>query len=266
MRHELYCYIRLIGAYIRGRTVHRFGILLYIFGIMLVYLSSFAGIWVILNRFHTIGDWEFGQIAFIYILTLISYGVRNLFLIQFRNLSTMVKMGEIDQILIRPMNPFLYIMGNRFELGGFSHITLGMVLLFLLRDQFGIVWNLTNLIYIVLAILSAALVQGAITVAIGTTAFFITDATGLATFYNGLREFIWYPVTLYNNVIKFILFLVCPLAFASYVPAGIFLDHPEYLILPPWVWKASLLVGLVLFVGAYQFWKLGLRKYHSTGS
>ncbi|AZR74379.1 hypothetical protein BBF96_13875 [Anoxybacter fermentans] len=266
MRHTLLCCIKLIKAQIKGQMTHNWSFVVYVFSIMVVYASTLAGIWVILKRFTIINDWTYGQIAFIYILSLLSYGVRSLFFTPFRFLGILVKSGDMDNFLIRPINPFIYIMSCKFQPYSLSHILLGVILFWLLKDQFGITWNLTNIIYFILAVLSGALVQSAITIVIGSLAFFITETEGLDWIYNGFKEFIWYPVSLYNNVVKFILFFVIPLAFASYVPAGIFLDHPEYLIFPKWVWKISLLVGVVLILGAYGFWNIGLRHYQSTGS
>jgi ABC-2 type transport system permease protein len=63
-----------------------------------------------------------------------------------------------------------------------------------------------------------------------------------------------------------LLSFILPLAFASYVPAGIFLDNQEYSTLPKWIWRLSILFGLVFFMIAYAFWKKALKHYQSTGS
>lgn len=266
LNRNLKCYFALIKAYIAGSLLGKWSLCLYILGIFLMYLSSFIGLWLIMRRFHYINGWAFGDILIIFSISLISYGFRNLFFIQFRRLGIMIKDGSLAVILTRPLNPFLYIMGNRFELGGISHVTLGILLLFIFKKEINVAWGIHNLVYFGLALISATLVQGGVTVFIGSTAFFLTETTGLDRIYNGMREFIWYPISLYNTLLKVVLFCIVPLAFASYVPAGIFLNKPEYQQYPKWIWEASLLAGLVIFLLAYKFWEFSLNRYQSTGT
>lgn len=266
MKYSLKCYFNIIMAYIRSRMVNRWSLLLFLLGIFLVNFATFASIWVILKRFGSIRGWTFGEISLIYIIAAISFGFRNQLFFQFRETGLMIKRGELDQILIRPTNPFIYIMSNKFDLGGFAYIILGITLLFLFRREIGITWTFTNIVFFIIAIISATLVQGAITIFIGTTAFFLEETAGLDAVYNNLRQFIWYPITIFNDVIKFVFLFIIPLAFASFVPAGIFLNNNDYAVFPKWVWQLSLLSGVVLFTISYAYWKMGLKHYQSTGT
>jgi ABC-2 type transport system permease protein len=256
----------LTKAYLTGGLIHKFSPALYLFGLTMVYLSSFLSVWIILSKFGTINDWTLGQIVFIYMICLISYGLRCMFFMQFAELGNLVKNGELDRVLVRPVNPLVHIMGSRFEAGGLSHIFAGSFLFVMFYKQFQIDWTLMNIFYFGLAIVSAALVQGAITIIIGTCSFFLVDIGGINALYKSLREFTFYPVTLYNGVVKFALFFVIPLAFASYVPAGPFLNHPEFLYFPKWFWRVLLLSGVVFIGIAYRFWKFGIKYYQSTGN
>jgi ABC-2 type transport system permease protein len=264
--HSFTVFFNLVAAFFRNQIVTRWSFVLFLVGYALLHLTSFLTISIIMDRFKEINNWNFTEVAFIYIIVLMSFGLRSTFFSQFRNIKNLVKTGGLDTILIKPVNPFLYLMGNGIELGGIIEISVGIVLLITINPQLYIVWNWVTILLFILIILSAALVQAAVTIMIGTTSFFFLESSGLERLYNAFREFIWFPVTLYNKIIQVILFTIIPLAFASYVPAGALLQHHEYSIFPRYVWQISLLMGVVLFIIAYCFWKIGLQHYESTGS
>jgi len=74
-------------------------------------------------------------------------------------------------------------------------------------------------------------------------------------------RFIDLPLDVYNPVITFILTFIVPIAFINYYPAELFLGKgfSAFAYLTP-------IVGLISFVIAYNFWKIGLKNYTSTGS
>lgn len=266
MRRALYCYRKLVAAYWKSRFVHPISPVIHTIGLGLTYFSSFLGLWIILERFGNIGGWAKGQIVFIYGLSLASYGIRCLFFIPFTDLPPMINQGSFDRYLLRPVNPFIQIMGSRFDPGSFAHLGVGLLLIFIFRNDMGVRWDFPALFWTGLALCSAGLVQGAITVAISVSSFFLQSVDALNGLYGNLRTFVYYPVTLYNRMVQAVLFFIIPLAFASYVPAGAVLSNGEYDKLPLLVWRLLLLAGPVFLFLASRFWKLGIRHYQSTGS
>jgi ABC-2 type transport system permease protein len=266
MGQAFFCYRKLVGAYWKSRFVHPISPVIHTIGLGLTYFSSFLGLWIVLDRFGAIGGWGKGQIVFIYGISLASYGIRCLFFIPFTDLPPMINQGNFDRCLLRPVNPFIQVMGSRFDPGSFAHLGVGILMIFLFRKDMGVSWNLPALCWTALALCSAGLTQGAITVVIGTSAFFLQSTGALNGLYGNLRSFIRYPVTLYNRTVQAVLFFVIPLAFASYVPAGVVLSNEEYDAAPRFFWRLLLLAGPAFLVLAYRFWLFGIRRYQSTGS
>ncbi len=263
---DLKSYFHSIKLYIKSTLIFRGSLSLFFIGLFVLYFTSFAGIWILLHKFKSISYWTFGQIIFIFSLSLISYGVRNLLFFQFRLVGNMVKNGEIDRHLLKPINTVLSIMGSRLEIGGLVHIFLGIVLLIFFKKEIDISYTFVNSTWLILVIFCGSLVQGGITIIIGTMAFFIVDTRGLDQLYNGFREFIWYPINMYDKFIQAILIFIIPLAFVSFFPAGIFLENEFYGSYPTFVWKILLLVNVIFFIASIRFFYFGLKKYNSTGS
>lgn len=266
MGRIFFCYRKLVGAYWKSRFVHPISPIIHTIGLGLTYFSSFLGLWIVLDRFGSIGGWSKGQIVFIYGISLASYGIRCLFFIPFTDLPALINQGNFDRFLLRPLNPFVQIMGNRFDPGSFAHLGVGILTIFIFRNETGVDWNFSALLWTFLALCSAGLVQGAITVAISVCGFFMQNVDSLNGLYGNLRAFIQYPVTLYNRFVQAVLFFVIPLAFASYVPAGAVLSNAEYNAWPDWFWRVLLLSGPVFLALVYRLWLFGIRRYQSTGS
>ena len=80
-------------------------------------------------------------------------------------------------------------------------------------------------------------------------------------FGSGGREFGRYPFRIYGEGVLKLLTYVVPLALFQYYPLLYILGRSadvRLLLLP--------LAGFVFFVPCYAFFRLGLRKYKSTGS
>lgn len=261
------CFFVLMRADLKSRMIYKLSPFLYIFGLILLYISAFLGNYIMLTKFKNIDGWEYGQIIFIYVFCLVSYGVRSIFFNHFTNLGGMILDGSLDNILIKPMNSFVYLVGSHFEIGGFSHIIAGGIIFFKFNHLFGVTWNVKNIIFYIIAIICASLVQSSITVIIGSCAFFVEQNEGLRRLYEGFRQFIYYPVTLYNKYIQVVLFCILPLAFATFIPAAVFLNHPVYNIMSKTSWLLFLvgITGLlsVIAVGVFNF---GLSHYKSSGT
>ena len=116
------------------------------------------------------------------------------------------------------------------------------------------------------AILGAALIQAAILVVVGTMSFWLVKNTATYSLLNCFNNFLDYPITIYSKSIQAFLTFVIPVAFVNYYPAHYFLDKTGDNLFFPALQYGTPVVGIVLFLLAYQFWKIGVNKYESTGS
>lgn len=239
---------------------------IYISCLALGYLSSFASVWVITQKFKEINGWSFGEISLVYLICLISSGISTSFFSAFRSIGSKVENGSLDLVLIKPLNPLLNLMGTEFRLAGLGNIIAGLIVLIGFRNEIAVKFTLINCLLFIIAVLGGALIHGGLLLIIGAMSTKFVRINGIDDIYSAFRDFSNYPVVFYNRVIQFVMYMIIPMAFASYVPAGMFLDNNDYNILPKIVWYLSPLVGVLYFSIAYMFWVFILRKYESTGS
>jgi ABC-2 type transport system permease protein len=133
--------------------------------------------------------------------------------------------------------------------------------------KLGVPLTFSNVVFLLLTLAGGALIQGAAFIITNTPAFWIVKNNRLQSLFMGIpSSFIRYPISAYNKVIQIILTVVLPYAFINFYPAQHFLRKEEFLMFSPVLQYATPIVGIVLFTAAYQFWKLGIRHYNSTGS
>ncbi|MCW8965871.1 MAG: ABC-2 family transporter protein, partial [Candidatus Pacearchaeota archaeon] len=91
------------------------------------YGTTFILIWIMVNKFKTLNGWQAYEILFLYAYDLCSYALAAFFTFNLSSiLPVMIQTGEFDDILTKPLNPFIHIVSREFNIGYFSHISLSI--------------------------------------------------------------------------------------------------------------------------------------------
>jgi len=78
MRHSLSTYRRLISVQIRSQMMYRVSFLTEAFGVALVTLLEYASLALVFDKFNDLGGWSLGQVAFLFGLAELSFGIMDL--------------------------------------------------------------------------------------------------------------------------------------------------------------------------------------------
>jgi len=267
MWEHIKLYLILTRASIKGRMEYKASFLFLVIGLIFAYLSGFLAIWVLLRQFHSINGWNFAEIAFLYSLALLSYGIGATFFIQFRDLQRLVIKGEFDRFLIRPRDIFFQLFASRLEISTTAHLILSITILIIVSRQAGIEWNLVKIVFLFIVLFGAILIQWALAMFSATASFWILKSGALydLAIYRP-REFISYPISIYGKAIQILLTFLLPFAFVNFFPAQYFLGKNDFGIFHPVFQYLTPLVGIGMFILAYKFWQFGVNHYQSTGS
>jgi ABC-2 type transport system permease protein len=168
-------------------------------------------------------------------------------------LSDIINNGRLDYYLSLPRPVLLHTLASRTIASGMGDFTYGF-LSFAVSGQFS--WD--GLLRFVLAMLLAATVFASFLILVQSLAFWmgvINNLTNLAV--NAIITFGIYPITLFDNYAKLILFTVIPAAFMGAVPAA-------FIHAFTWQTLAELLAGAAVFLFiAVTIFRLGLKRYES---
>jgi ABC-2 type transport system permease protein len=75
-----------------------------------------------------------------------------------------------------------------------------------------------------------------------------------------------YPLAIYRDWFQKLFIFIIPLGCANYFPGLAILGHPDPLGTPVWLQWCCPLAGPLFLVVALRVFRLGIRRYTSTGS
>ena len=236
-----------------------------------VFLREATGIIVIyltLQSFTDINGWHFYELLFLFSFLFLTYGIFVLFFTGLRHFGDMVYSGEFDRFLLRPRGLLMQVMASNADMfAAIGHGGLGIVLFLFCADKIGVVWTAGTVLYFVITLISAVVIQAALFLLMSCSSFWIVKIDELVgMLYYNTRKFAGYPISIYPAFIQKMLMFVVPFAFVNYFPAQFFLRKPDmaafwtgYLYLTP-------VLSVVLFFLAFQVWRFSLKRYASVGN
>ncbi|WP_081175316.1 ABC transporter permease [Rhizobium rhizosphaerae] len=229
------------------------------------YAGTFASIWVILNRFGGLGGWSWPEMAFLLGFHTFAYAIGAVFTFtQFRGMDAMVREGEFDMLLVRPVNPWSFIVFSGVDLQYGSHFVLGAGLMITGAAALPLAWDAGLMLRFLASLLSAALLTGAMFTIIGAFAFVLGRSRYVFGLYFDLWELSRYPIGIYTAPLQIILFTVLPFAYMSFVPVSVMIGKPVPLLggAAP---VLALAAGPILALLAALFWRACLRRHQDIG-
>lgn len=261
-------YKRFIIVYLKNQMEYRFTFFADMFMQVFTFIIVYLNIWILLNKFHTLQGWTYYEIMLLYNMNFFSYGLSGLFIwTPMRQLEGMVKQGTFDSILIRPINPFLYLLARQFNHVFLGNIILSIAVFYVCFSSLVIHWTITKAVWFAVVLTGAFLIQSAIMILGGCVSFWIVKSTSLIdiSIYS-FRMFANYPIKIYKNWIQVILTFIIPYAFTSFYPVQYFLNKSEGALFHPVFQYATPVIGVALFTFSYFVWNLGINRYQSVGS
>ena len=211
-------------------------------------------IWIIFfDRFKDVRGWGINDMYLTYGVLASSFGLVSLLFGNAFNLSDIISKGRLDYYLSFPRPVLLHAVSSRMIASGMGDFTYGFIS-YALSGYF--TWD--GLARFMLATLLAATVFAAFLILIQSLAFWLGIMSNLSALaLNAMLTFGIYPITLFDNYAKLILFTLIPAALMGAVPA-------EFIRAFTWQSLAELFVGAIIFlVIAVSVFRLGLKRYES---
>ena len=269
MQYTLGIYFRLIAVQIRSQFQYRLPFVLDVSAVALNTVLTFASLAFILQRFGSVGGWSFGEIAFLYGIVETSFGVMDMLFSGFdpQNFGRQVRLGRLDQLLLRPQSITLQVFGSEFILRRLGRIIQGFAVFLISLQLVTIHWDLLKIIYLPFVFAGMVLFFGGLFIVGATITFWTFDSIEVVNIFTyGGSEMMSYPMHIYPDWMRFFFTFILPAIFLNYYPALYFLDKPDPFHFPAFAPFLSPLAGLVVLLASLAFWNYGLGHYQSTGT
>lgn len=225
--------------------------------------ASYASILIILNRFDSIGDWNSNEVLLLYSIGSLCYSVSNAVLgVPMKWLGRSANQGELDSVLIRPVDPLLQIVLRQFSFKVapviMSLVVFCLVLIVMIDEV-----PLHLVILVPFSILGGIFVEAALMIMIGSLGIVFYDAKALFRFYSeSLHEIIKYPLNIFPTGIR-LFALIIPLGFVSYVPIGCMTDHLPFGAIGM---LSPVAVGILSLAISHRVFSACISRYASSGT
>lgn len=236
-----------------------------------VFLREATGIFVIyftLLKFDNLNGWNIYEMLFLVSLLFVTYGILILFFTGLRDFGHTVRTGNFDRFILRPRGLlFQLIFCNADWFAAIGHGGLGIVLFVISAGKVGINWDVTTVVYYLLAIIGGVLIQGAIFLFLATLNIYLLETRSIKElFYFNAREFAGYPISIFSKGIQAIMIYVVPFAFVNFFPAQYLLRKPDMMQYPEIFMYLTPTIGVVMYMLAYGFWRFSVKYYKSSGN
>lgn len=269
-RVDLQLYARLVSMQLRAQMQYKADLAIDILTYFLVTALEFGTVLLYFVPFPTLLGWHVGEVALLNAVVSIGFGLAELFGGGIDNFTTVIRQGDFDRVLLRPVTALLQVSTNEFRLRRLGRITQGIcafvLALFLLR-RINLSWTPLKVLALLLGMSSSALLFVSILLLGATICFWTVETTELTNILTyGGREMFSYPLTIYNQLMQRFFVFIVPLAFGTYIPVCYVLGRALPFGLPDWLAFTSPLVALLFTLVALACWRFGVHRYQSTGS
>jgi ABC-2 type transport system permease protein len=260
-------YLAMMGAGLRSQLQYRANFVIWIVMGLVYQTTGFFFIWVLLSRFPVLAGWSFGQIAFLYGLRLMAHGLNLIAFGYLHRIEYLVRHGEMDRFLVRPVPVLFHVVVDRFPVGAIGDFSGGVAVFVAANAMVGLSWTPVSVGYLLLAVIGGALIEAGIKLVIASLCFRWLSTRALVFLVDDLfSNFGNYPLRMFGGAIQFLLTFALPVAFIAYFPASVLLGRTDELVVAPAIAYGAPLVGVLVFGLAYLLWRHELPQYQSSGS
>ena len=231
------------------------------------FIIGFATISFVVNEFGQINGWNYGQLAVLYGLSVISHALSMIFFVQGWFMGHYVIEGEFDRFLTRPMSVLYQFFFTQINIFGITDLVPGIIVFVYGCVKVHYEWNFLNIFCLLIMLIGATLIRGGIYIILGTSSFYTRSANDFGQYTQEIFDkTTMYPISMYPESFQFILTYIIPIGWVSFYPVSSMLGMDNTANGLTVMVGLTLIIGIVVMLVAGLFFKCGLKKYESAGN
>lgn len=251
---------------IRSQASFRTSFLSDVAGQVLIVGTEFLELWVILSQVPTFGGMTLVQVAVVYGLGALAFGLADLFFGEIDGLSAYIRSGKLETLLIRPVPMLLQISSLDLSLRRIGRIAVGLMMYVTALVLAGFSPTGPTLLLAVLAPFAGALIFGALLTMAGAMQFWLVDGREFANaFTYGGNYVATTPGAVFALPMRAFFTFVIPATLIAYAPTLTLLELPGPALVPAWAGWLGLPAAILAWIVAGLLWRAGVRRYTGAG-
>ena len=255
-------YRKYLSVLVKSAMQYKASFFMTVLGQLLLSGTAVLAVYFLMSRFRAVDGFTLGEVMLCFGTVYLAFGLAELFVRGFDTFPSMLGNGEFDRIMVRPRGLVFQVLASKFDLSRLGRLVQALVIFCYAVPASGVHWTAARVVLLALMPLCGALVFGGLFVVYAALTFFTVDGLEVMNvFTDGGREFGSYPFSVYGGRVLKFLTCVVPLALFQYYPL-LYLTGRSSSVL---CFFAPLL-SLLFLVPCGLLWRLGVRRYKSTGS
>lgn len=258
-------YARIARMWVRASMAYPLSFAILTLSSLLMTGLDFVGIWLIFHSVDSLGGFRLREIALLYAASGIGLGVADLLIGSVEMLGQHIRAGTLDVMLLRPMPLLTQVCADRFAPRRIGRITQAVAVFG--WGAWGVAWTPGKVLLAAGMLVGSAVLFFALFVGFSCIQFWTQDGAEFANaFTYGGNTVTQFPLSIYPRELVRSLTFALPIAFVSWYPGLVLLDRTDPFGMPEWFGWLTLPVGICCLFVALGLWRLGVRRYTSTGS
>ena len=231
------------------------------------FIVGFATIKFVVESFGEINGWNYGQLAFLYGLSVMSHALSMIFFVQGWFMGYFVLEGEFDRYLTRPLGVLYQFFFTNINIFGITDLIPGILVFVYGCIKCAVHVTPLFVLQVLVMLIGATLIRGGIYIFLGSTSFYTKSTTDFGMYTQEIMDkTTLYPISMYPESLQFILTYIIPIGWVSFYPVSSLLGIENSVLNGMLVPFVTLLVGLLVITLSGLFFKAGLKKYESAGN
>lgn len=227
---------------------------------------EFLAVWALFDRFHHLLGWTLPEIGFLYGYISIVFAVTDACARGFDKVPSLIRTGELDRILLRPVSPLIQVAGQEFTIRRVGRLLQSLAIFIWAIGSLNLHWTLLKYILLLFSATCGAILFFGIFILQATLCFWTVESVEIGNIitYGGV-ETLQMPLSIYPKAFQRFFTYIVPLGCTSYYPLLFIMNKTDSLGMPVWFQLFSPLLGVIFFLLAWWAWKIGINHYTSAG-
>ena len=229
---------------------------------LLTQVASIVFLWVIFDNIKVFAGWTYYEELLIYGVFSICRGLNNIF---FDNLWVVgkeyIRKGTFDMLIVRPANVLFLIIKEKIQLDGVGTLILGVAITCKAINSLKINLTFIMIMYFLLVFILGTLIIAGINLIFTVSSFWVVKSNNIIWIVFSLADFAQYPIEIFGKFLGSVFTFIIPYGFVSYYPVAILQGKYSYIYL-----LYEIMAVLVIWIVGLCLWKVGIKKYESSGN
>ena len=257
-------YNKYVKMHMKSSMQFKLNSLLHTISSVFISIGEICAVYMLFMNFESVGYWGFYETALMFGIITAVYSFTECFARGFDEFAKLVKAGDLDRLMVRPVNMIYQIFGSKIEFNKMARVLLGLIICIIALANLNIAWTFAKVVVLIMTFACGCLViLGVMMVGAGISIFTVENLEFVNIITNGSKELAYYPINIYNKWLTRIFTFIIPIACFNYLPISFIMGYGE---LPQLVYALSPLFGALFIIPCTIFFNWALTKYQSSGT